>query len=165
MTVEQARQIIKETVDQQVELCSSKGLLTSGKVYYSDKALRECAEFNKDIILVFGAIKLGVEGMDEEDYCTYALCCETKVGMVDDGELENEISSFKNEIENMTNEITKSPSPANKICEINLRQEKEAHKSMQEFNLEMKKMKLKLYGGLGIFAAIAAALIIVGFII
>ena len=165
MTAEQAKQIITDTVSEQVTLCTSKGLIASGKAYYSDKALRECTEFSEHIILVFGAIKLGTADMDEEDYCTYGLCCETKVGTVDDAELEKEIADFKADVQKMLEEIESAPSPADKIREINLRQEEEAEKSMQEFNLEMKKMKLKLYGGLGIFAAIAAVLIILGFII
>ena len=163
MTVEQARQIISQTVAEAAELCKSKGLITSAKVYYSDKTLRECADFNEDIILIFGAIKLGTADIDDDDYCTYGLCCETKVGMVADEELENEIADFKSDVEKMLEEITSAPSPADKIREINLRQEEEAAKSMQEFNLEMKKMKLKLYGGLGILAVIAAVLIIAGF--
>ena len=165
MTAEQAKQIITETVLEQAEICKAKGLIAAGKSYYSDKTLRECAEFNEDIILVFGAIKLGTSDMDEEDYCTYGLCCETKVGKVDDAELEKEITDFKNDVAKILEEISDAPSPADKIREINLRQEEESQKAMQEFNLEMKKMKLKLYGGLGIFAVIAAALIIVGFIL
>ena len=163
MTVEQARQIIAEAVNEQIGLCSSKGFIASGKVYYGDKALRECSEFNSDIILIFGVIKLGVEDMDEDDYCTYGICCETKVGMVDDAELEGEIANFKDNVGKILGELELSPSPVEKLKEINLRQEEEAEASMQEFELEMKKMKLKLYGGLGILAVIAAALIIVGF--
>ena len=165
MTAEQARQIIQETVSEKAEICKKKGLIAVSKAYYADKALRECSEFNENILLVFGAVKLGAPDMDEEDYCVYSLCCEIKVGKVDDEELQKEISAFHSEIEKILEEITAAPSPAEKIAEINLRQEEEAEKAMQEFNLEMKKMKLKLYGGLGILAAVAAVLIIVGFII
>ena len=165
MTAEQARQLILETVLEQADICKEKGLIASAKAYYSDKTLRECSEFNENVILVFGAIRLGAEGMDEEDYCAYSLCCETKTGKVDDDELNKEIENFKTEAAKMLEEITSAPSPADKIREIDLRQEEEAQKAMQEFNTEMKKMKLKLYGGLGIFAAIAAVLIILGFIL
>ena len=165
MTVEQAKELIKETVAEQIEICKEKGFIASGKVYYSDKALRECSEFNADIILLFGAIKLGLDGMDEEDFCTYGMCCETKLGMVEDTEIEKEIEDFKADIVKMIDEILSSPSPSKKITEINTRQEQEAEESMQQFNLEMRKMKLKLYGALGILAIIAAAIIILGFAI
>ena len=161
MTVEQAREIIKTTVAEAVSLCKENGFSVSGRVYYSDKALRECPEFNANVILLFGAIRLGFDDMDEEDFCTYGLCCETKVGMVDDSELEKEISDFKENVEKLTREITEAPSPAEKIKEINERQEKEAEESMTQFNLEMKKMKLKLYGALGVLGAIVAGVIIV----
>ena len=52
MNVEQARQIIKEAVTEQVEICKKNGFTVSGKVYFSDKALRECTEFNENIILI-----------------------------------------------------------------------------------------------------------------
>ena len=81
MTVSEARELIKNAVSEAIELCKSKGFVVSGKVYYGDKALRECAEFNQDIILIFGAIKLGVQDMDEEDFCTYGMCCEIKLGL------------------------------------------------------------------------------------
>ena len=103
--------------------------------------------------------------MDEEDFCTYGLCCETKVGMVSDEELEKEISDFKENVKKLTREITEAPSPREKILEINARQEKEAEESMNQFNLEMKKMKLKLYGALGVLGAIVAGVIIVSFLL
>ena len=165
MTVEQAREIIKTAVADAISLCKENGFLVSGKVYYSDKALRECAEFNENVILLFGAIKLGFDDMDEEDFCTYGLCCETKVGMVSDEELEKEISDFKENVKKLTWEITEAPSPREKILEINARQEKEAEESMNQFNLEMKKMKLKLYGALGVLGAIVAGVIIVSFLL
>lgn len=165
MTAQEARQIIAEAVTQKAEICKQKGFLTGTKVYYSDKALRECTEFNENVILLFGAVKLGLEGMDEEDYCTYGLCCETKLGMVDDEELNKEIEDFNKDVDKMLEEILSSPSPAEKIVEINARQEKEAMDSMSEFNREMRKMKLKLYSALGILGVIAAAIIIAGFII
>jgi len=165
MTVAEAKQLITEAVNEQVELFKSKGLITTGKVYYADKTLRDCPEFNEDIILILGSIKLGTEDLDEEDYCTLGMCCETKVGMVDDTEFENELSDFKREAEKMLDEISSSPSPKEKILEINMRQEEETAKAMQDFDLEMKKMKRKLYIGLGIFAAFAAILIIAGFIV
>ena len=95
MTAEQAKQIITNTMTEAAELCKKKGLAATARVYYSDKALRECAEFNDSVILLFGAIKLGLDSMDEEDYCTYGLCCETKLGEVKDSELEKEIAEFK----------------------------------------------------------------------
>ena len=165
MTVEQARQIIKETITEAMELCKASGFVVSGKVYYSDKALRECTEFNSNIILIFGAIKLGLADMDEDDYCTYGLCCEIKTGLVNDEELEKEISDFKADVQKILEELASAPSPAEKIKEINLRQEKEAEESMREFDKDMRKMKLKLYTGLGILAAIAAGIIIAGFFI
>ena len=165
MTAEQAQQRISDTVTEAVELCKTKGLVASARVYYSDKALRECSEFNDSVILLFGAIRLGIEGMDEEDMCTYGLCCEIKLGQVKDEELEREIADFKQNLDKLLEEIISSPSPEKKIEEINERQEKEATESMKEFDLEMKKMKLKLYSALGICALFAAALIIVGFIV
>ena len=165
MTVEQAREIITEAVSEQVAICKEKGFTVSGKVYYSDKALRECTEFNENVILVFGAIKLGLPDIDEEDFCTYGLCCETKVAMVKDEELEKELADFKQNVTEMLAEIEASPSPADKLREINVRQEEEAQKSMQEFNLEMKKMKLKLYGALGVLGAIVSAVIIAAFLL
>ena len=165
MNVEQARQIIKEAVTEQVEICKENGFTVSGKVYFSDKALRECTEFNENIILIFGAIKLGLADMDEEDFCTYGLCCEIKTGLVNDEELEREIADFKSDVQKMLAEIAAAPSPIEKIKEINLRQEKEAEESMREFDKEMRKMKLKLYSALGALAAIAATIIIVGFFI
>ena len=130
-----------------------------------DSLLRECAEFNDSVILLFGAIKLGFASMDEEDFCAYGLCCETKLGEVKDSELEKEIADFKANLGNMLKEIFSAPSPEKKIEEINARQEEEASQSMQSFDLEMRKMKLKLYGALGALALFAAAMIIVGFII
>ena len=165
MTAEQAKQAILNTVCEAADLCQKKGLVASARAYYSDKALRECAEFNDSVILIFGAVKLGFDGMDEEDMCTYGLCCETKLGMVDDAELDKEIADFKNNLDTMLEEILTAENPEKKICEINEKQEKEAAESMKEFDLEMKKMKLKLYCALGIFAFVAAAMIIVGFIL
>ncbi len=165
MTAEQARDIIKNTVAEAVALCNDKGFTASAKTYYSDKALRECANFSEDAILIFGAIKLGLADMDEEDFCTYGLCVETKLGMVDDGELEKEITDFKENISKILDEICAAPSPADKIREINLRQEEEAEKAGREFELEMKKMKLKLYGALAILGVIVAAIVIGGFLI
>ncbi len=165
MTAEQAKQIITSTMIEAAELCKEKGLVATSRVYYSDKALRECAEFNDSVILLFGAIKLGFASMDEEDFCTYGLCCETKLGEDKDSELEKEIADFKANLENMLEEILSAPSPEKKIEEINARQEEEAAESMKSFDLEMKKMKLKLYGALGALALFAAAMIIVGFII
>jgi len=165
MTAEQAKQAILNTVCEAADLCREKGLVASARAYYSDKALRECAEFNDSVILIFGAVKLGFDGMDEEDMCTYGLCCETKLGMVDDAELDREIADFKNNLDTMLEEILTAENPEKKICEINEKQEKEAAESMKEFDLEMKKMKLKLYGAFGIFAFVAAAMIIVGFIL
>ena len=165
MTVEQARETIKTAVAEALELCKSNGFSASGKVYYSDKTLRECSEFNENVILLFGAIKLGFADMDEEDYCTYGLCCETKVGTVKDEELENEIANFKENVDKLISEITAAPSPAKKILEINARQEKEAEESMKEFELEMKKMKLKLYGALGVLGAIVAGVVIAAFLL
>ncbi len=165
MTVNEAREIIKTAVLEAVELCKSNGFCASGKVYYSDKALRECSEFNENVILLFGAIRLGVSDMDEEDFCTYGLCCETKVGMVNDSELEAEVSNFKDNVQKLLSEITASPAPKEKIKEINLRQEKEAEESMNQFNLEMKKMKLKLYGALGVLGLIIAGVIIASLLI
>ena len=165
MTAEQARQQIMNAVSEAVELCRSKGLTATGKTYYGDKLLRECAEFNADVLLVSGAIKLGTENMDEEDYCAYGMCCETKVGMVKDEEIEAEIAAFKENVEKLLEEITTAPSPEKKIEEINARQEAEAVESMKEFDLEMKKMKLKLYGALGVLALIAIGIIVAGFLI
>lgn len=165
MTVEQAREIIKAAVTDAVTLCNARGFSASGKVYYSDKALRECSEFNENVILLFGAIRLGLPDMDEDDYCTYGLCCETKLGTVNDEELEKEIANFKETSDKLLSEISAAPSPAEKISEINERQEKEAEESMRAFNLEMKKMKLKLYGALGVLGAIVAGVIIAAFLI
>ena len=165
MTAEQARELIKTTVAEAVTLCNEKGFTASAKTYFSDKALRECANFSEDAILIFGAIKLGLADMDEDDYCTYGLCVETKLAMVDDAELEKEIFDFKENVSKILDEITSSPSPADKIREINLRQEEEAEKAGREFELEMKKMKLKLYGALAVIGVIVAAIIIGGFLI
>ena len=165
MTAEQAKKIITYTMAEAADMCEKKGLDATARAYYSDKALRECAEFNDSVILIFGAIKLGFASMDEEDYCTYGLCCETKLGEVNDAEIEKEISDFKAGLEKMLEEILSAPSPEKKIEEINARQEEEAAESMKSFDLEMKKMKLKLYGALGALALFAAAMIIVGFII
>ena len=165
MRVEEARALITSTVLEAIELSKEKGFIASGKTYYSDKALRECANFSEDAILVFGAIKLGIADMDEDDFCTYALCVETKVGMVNDEELEKEIGEFKENVNNLISEISSAPSPADKIREINLRQEEEAEKSMQEFDLEMRKMKLKLYSALAVIGVIVAAIIIGGFLL
>lgn len=165
MTAEQAKQIISDTMLGSAELCREKGLVSTARVYYSDKALRECAEFNNSVILLFGAVKLGFASMDEEDFCAYGLCCEIKLGEVTDAELEKEIADFKTNLDKMLEEILSAPSPEKKIEEINARQEAEASESMKSFDLEMKKMKLKLYGALGALALFAAALIIVGFII
>ena len=165
MNIQAATNLIKETVSDAIELCKEKGFIASARVYYSDKALRECAEFNDSVILVFGAIKLGLEDMDEEDYCTYGMCCETKLAEVKDDEIEAEIAKFKEEVNKLIREISEADSPKAKIIEINERQEKEAIASMKEFDTEMKKMKLKLYSALGVIAAIAAAMIIVGYIL
>ena len=165
MNIQAATTLIKETLNSAVDLCREKGFSASARVYYSDKALRECPEFNDSVILVFGAVKLGFEDMDEDDFCTYGLCCETKLAEVKDEEIESEIAKFKEEIEKLVTEISESDSPKAKIVEINERQEKEAVASMREFDTEMKKMKLKLYGALGAIAAIAAAIIIIGFIV
>lgn len=165
MNIQAATTLIKEAVTGAAELCKEKGFSASARVYYSDKALRECTEFNDSVILVFGAIRLGLEDMDEEDFCTYGLCCETKLAEVKDEEIEAEIAKFKEEVEKLVTEIAESDSPKAKIVEINERQEKEAVASMREFDTEMKKMKLKLYSALGAIAAIAAAIIIVGFIV
>ena len=165
MTAEQAKQAILNTVCEAAELCKAKGLVASARAYYSDKLLGECAEFNDSVILIFGAVRLGYDGMDEEDMCTYGLCCETKLGMVDDAELEKEIADFKKNLDTLLEEILTAENPEKKICEINEKQEKEAAESKKEFELDMKKMKLKLYGALGIFALVAAAMSIVGFIL
>lgn len=165
MTAQQAKTIISDTMAEAVKLCEEKGLVSSARVYYSDKALRECAEFNDSVILLFGAVKLGFPDMDEEDFCTFGLCCETKLGNVKDEELEKEIADFKVGLDKILEEILSSPSPEKKIAEINERQDKEAAESMKEFDLEMKKMKLKLYGALGALAVFAAAMIIIGFFI
>ena len=165
MTAEQAKKLVANAMLEASELCKEKGLVADARAYYSDKALRECAEFNDSVILLFGAVRLGVEGMDEDDMCTYGLCCEIKLGEVDDAELEKEICDFNADLEKILEEILASSDREKTIIAINERQENEAAESMKEFDLEMKKMKLKLYSALGIFAFIAAAMIIVGFIL
>ena len=160
MKVEQAKEQIRATVSSALALCKENGLIATGKVYYSDKALSECAEFNENAILLFGAIRIGVSGMDEEDFCTLSLCSEIKVGLVNDEELTHEIEEFNKNLANMLEEIGSGEKKEEKILEINARQEKEAEKSMQEFNAEMRKMKIKLYSALGILGAIVAAIII-----
>ena len=165
MHIQQATQLIKKTVSEAVELCKEKGFSATARVYYSDKALRECKDFNDSVILVFGAIKLGLEDMDEDDYCTYGMCCETKLAEVKDEEIAAEVAKFKEDVEKLLEEISASDSPKAKIVEINERQEKEAAVSMKEFDAEMRKMKIKLYSALGVIAVIAAAMVIVGFIL
>ena len=165
MNVEQARETIKNTVAEAAALCKEKGFIASAKTYYSDKTLRECRDFSENVILVFGAVKFGLDGMDDEDLCTYGLCVETKLGKVDDEELEKEIANFKESITSLIDEISNAPSPTDKIREINLRQEEEAEAAGREFELEMKKMKLKLYSALAVIGVIVAAIIIGGFLI
>ena len=126
MNVEQARETIKNTVAEAAALCKEKGFIASAKTYYTDKTLRECANFSENAILVFGAVKFGLDGMDDEDFCTYGLCVETRLGMVKEEELEKEIANFKESITSLIEEISKAPSPTDKIREINLRQEEEA---------------------------------------
>ena len=129
MNVETAREKFKEIISEAINTAKEKGFTAKGKTYYSDKTLRECAEFDENIILLFGGMDIGLSEMDEEDFCTFGLCCEIKLGTVNDEELEREIEDFKNNINKFFEEVEAAPSPTKKIEEINLRQEKEAEKS------------------------------------
>ncbi len=165
MNAEIAREKFKEIISEAISIAKEKGFAAKGKTYYSDKTLREFTEFDESIILLFGGIDLGLADMDEEDFCTFGLCCEIKLGMINEEELEREIEDFRTNINNFFEEVAAAPSPKKKIEEINLRQEKDAEKSMAEFEGEMKKVKLKLYGALAILALIVIGIIIAGFFI
>ena len=165
MTVEQAKQKFTDAVSSKMATYRENGFTVSGKVYYSDKALSECTEFNENVILLFGAVKVGLPDMDEDDFCTIGLCCEIRLGAVDDAEMEKELSEFDANTNTILDELLSSPEKLKKIQQINLRQEKEAEKSMQEFNTEMHKMKIKLYSALGILVFIVAAIMIGSFFI
>lgn len=165
MNAGEARVIIKEAVLAAQKKARSQGYDTFGKTYYCDKNLEESVEFNEKVILVFGSVSIGLSELERDEYCTYALCCEIKTGLVDEAELQKEISEFNEDVEKLLLEISSAPSPKDKILEINEKQDTEARKSFEEFNGEVRKMKLKLYTLLGALAVIVLAVIILGFVL
>lgn len=159
MNVNEARELVKNTVSEAMTLVNEAGLISRGRTYFCDKNLTQITEFNTKAILLFGSIEIGTEDIESDEFCTYALCCEIKTGTVNEEELEREILDFKKDVQALIDEILTAPSKKGKILEINARQEKEAEKSFEDFNSQMKKMKLWLYGALGVLAIIALAVL------
>ena len=114
--------------------------------------------------MIFALLTVGHKELEEDECCSYGICCEIKTANVDEGELEKEIAGFNAETDALCEELKAASSAKDKILEINQRQEKEAEKSMEEFNSEMRKMKLKLYGALAFLAIVAAFLLFFRFL-
>ncbi|MBO5879023.1 MAG: hypothetical protein J6Q68_00515 [Clostridia bacterium] len=165
MKVNEAREVVKAAVLDVVHLFDGKGFEISASTYYCDKNLNQITEFDQKVILLFGSIKIGLADMESDEYCTYALCCEVKAAMVDDEELTKEIENFKRDVQELIDKLMSAPSKKQMLLDINASQEREAEKSFEEFNAQMRKMKLKLYCALGVLAIIAAGILIFSLVV
>ena len=164
MNLEQAREKLSCVLTSAKEKFNSEEFITTTELYFCDKNLVKSPQFKKDSIMIFALLTVGHKELEEDEYCSYGICCEIKTANVDEGEIDKEIANFNAETDAFYEELKSSPSAKDKILEINQRQEKEAEKSMEEFNSEMRKMKLKLYGALGFLAIVAAFLLFFRFI-
>lgn len=136
------------------------GLKTRKRTFYTDKNLAETQEFSPKVILLFGDLAFGYEGMEDDEYCNYSICCEIKSAEVSDEELEEGIELFLEEIEKLINRLNEANSPKAVIEEISTKQSNDAEIAAQEFAKEMRKVKFKLYAAMAAIIVIIVAVLV-----
>ena len=159
MILEDAKKLIIEKTNAAAEFLKEKGLKVTSKLFYCDSNLSETVEFEKNSIMIFGTISVGTDELEDDEYCNFAICCEIKTALVDDEKLANAIDEFDAEIKAFDTEISAAVSVKDKLIEISDRQQREGEQSLEEFNREMRSVKLKLYIALGVLAIIAMLLL------
>ena len=155
MNVKIAIEKIDEVLSGAESRLTEIGLKTKKRTFYTDKNLAETNEFSPKVILVFGDLAFGYEGMDKDDFCNYSICCEIKSAEVSDEELNDGIELFNEEIDKLIEKLGESDSPESVIEAISRKQSDDAEIAAKEFAKEMRNVKFKLY------LAMAAILVII----
>jgi hypothetical protein len=162
MKLDAAREKIKATVQDAIARCEASGLVAEGRSYFCDKDLMEVSEFNNQVILVFGAIQIGLPDTEPDERLTQSFCTEIKLGEVDEAALDADIKEFFLKLEKTLKRISESADRKAELKKIYEEAERDAAQAMQEFYSEVRKTKLKAYGALAVVILLILAVLIIG---
>ncbi len=164
MTVKEAYNKINTAVATQMKELEALGLYVTGRMYYNDKNLFELTEYTPKCILVFGSMRVGLEDMEEDDLCGYAISAEIKAGEVDEAEVDESIAFFEKELDILKKRIGAASGDAERrkiLKEIYDEQSREIAEATEQFNKEIKKVRRKMFIAIGVLIVICAAILII----
>lgn len=163
MTVKEAYKKINAVVAEGMKELEALGLFVTGRMYYNDKNLFELTEYTPKCILLFGSMRVGFEDMEEDELCGYAVSVEIKTGEVGEDELNESVAFFKKELDGLKERIgsTDNANERRRILKtIYDEQSKEIAEATEQFNKEIKKVRLKMTLAIAVLVVICVAILV-----
>ena len=161
-----AKNRIVEAIAAALPTLEMNGLRLKSAVGYLNDALEECDTSDVALLYIFGSIIVyPSDGDPEKGYCLEILC-ECKGGEVEESLMEEELTGFSEEANELRLQLMDSEDPAGFIKKYVEEKTEEANALMQNFENEMKMTQkvgfIACAVGGGILLVIAIIMLILG---